>query len=113
MITIFQLPTDVQYFVLILYQPSANATKYREGVYYTGFKVLNMLPIYIKTEFDNPKKFKVVLQRFLHENSSYSLDEYFKLQKSSIFTNDFDRHMNILVRSFSFFLPICIIYIFL
>jgi hypothetical protein len=43
-----------------------------------------MLPSYIKTEFDNPKKFKVVLQKFLHENSFYSLDEYFELQKKLI-----------------------------
>ena len=41
-----------------------------------------MLPSYIKTEFDNPKKFKAVLQKFLHENSFYSLEEYFELLKS-------------------------------
>jgi len=41
-----------------------------------------MLPPYIKTESDNPKKFKVVLQKCLHENSFYTLEEYFELQKS-------------------------------
>jgi len=41
-----------------------------------------MLTIYIKAEFDNPKKFKVVLQKILPEISFYSLDEYFELQKS-------------------------------
>jgi len=56
-------------------------TKYHKGVYYLGVKVFNMLPSYIKTVFDNPKKFKVVLQKFLYENSFYSLDEYFELQK--------------------------------
>jgi hypothetical protein len=40
-----------------------------------------MLPSYIKTEFENPKKFKVVLQKFLYKNSFYSLDEYFELKK--------------------------------
>jgi hypothetical protein len=40
-----------------------------------------MLPIYIKTEFDNPKKFKLVLQKFLHENSFYSLDEFSNFKK--------------------------------
>jgi hypothetical protein len=44
--------------------------------------VIEMLPSYIKTELDNPKKFKVVLQKFLYKNSFYFLDEYFKLQKS-------------------------------
>ena len=64
------------------HQPSANMTKYQKGVYYLGVKVFSMLPSYIKTEFDNSKKFKMVLQKFLYENSLYSLDEYFELQKS-------------------------------
>jgi len=40
-----------------------------------------MLPSYIKIESDNPKKFKLILQTFLYENSFYSLDEYFELKK--------------------------------
>ena len=63
-----------------LHQPSVNVTKYRKGVYCLGVKVFNMLPPYIKTESDNPKKFKVVLQKFLHDNCFYSLEEYFELQ---------------------------------
>jgi hypothetical protein len=47
-----------------LYQPSANVTKYQKGVYYLGVKVFNAFPIYIKTDFDNPKEFKVVLKIF-------------------------------------------------
>jgi hypothetical protein len=38
-----------------------------------------MLPSYIKIESDNPKKFKLILQKFLYKNFFYSLDEYFKL----------------------------------
>jgi hypothetical protein len=64
------------------HQPSVNVAKYQKGVYHLGVKVFNMLPSYIKTEPENPNKFKVVLQKFLYENSFYSLDEYFKLQKS-------------------------------
>jgi len=41
-----------------------------------------MLPHHIKTESDNPKKFKLVLQKFLHDSSFRSLEEYFELQKS-------------------------------
>jgi len=41
--------------------------------------MLNMLPSYIITESDNPKIFKLVLQKILYENSFYSLDEYFEL----------------------------------
>ena len=44
-----------------------------------------VLPSDIKTEFNNPKKFKVVLQKFLCEKSFYSLDEYFDLQKREIY----------------------------
>jgi hypothetical protein len=58
-----------------------NVAKYQKGVYYLGIKVFNALPFDIKTEFNNPKKFKVVLQKFLYEKSFYSLDEYFDLQK--------------------------------
>jgi len=64
------------------HHPSVNVAKYQNGVYYLGVKVFNMLPSYTKTEFDNPQKFKVVLQKFLHEKSFYSFHEYFELQKS-------------------------------
>jgi hypothetical protein len=60
-------------------QPSVNMAEYQKGVYCFGVKVFNVLPSYIKTEFENPKEFKVVLQKFLNENSFYSLDEYFEL----------------------------------
>jgi len=63
-----------------LHQPSVNATKYQKGVYCVGVKVFNMLPFYIKAESDNPKKFKALLQKYLRENSFYSLDKYFELQ---------------------------------
>jgi len=57
-----------------------NVAKYQKGVHYLGVKVFNALPSDIKTEFNNPKKFNVVLQKFLYEKSFYSLDEYFELQ---------------------------------
>ena len=40
-----------------------------------------MLPSYMKIKSNKPKKFKYILQKFLCENSFYSLDEYFELQK--------------------------------
>ena len=63
------------------HQPSVTITKYKKGAYCLGVKVYNILPSYIKTESDNPKKFKTVLQNFLYKHSFYSLDEYFQLQK--------------------------------
>jgi len=61
------------------HQPSANLTKYQKGVYYLGAKVFKMLPSYVKIESDDPKKLKLILQKFLFQNSFYSLDEYFEL----------------------------------
>ena len=54
------------------HQPFVNLTKYQKGVYYLGIKVFNKLHTYIKIWPDNPKKFKLVLQKFLYENSFYS-----------------------------------------
>ena len=64
------------------HQPSVNLTKYQKGMYCLGVKVFNKLPTHINIESDNPKKFKLFLQKFLYPNSFYSLDEYFVLQKS-------------------------------
>jgi len=63
------------------HQPSVNLSKYQKGVYYLGVKVFNMLPSYIKIDSVNPKKFKLILQKLFNENSFYSWDEYFELQK--------------------------------
>jgi hypothetical protein len=52
--------------------PSVNVAKYQKAVYYL---VINALLCYIKTKFDNPMKFKRVLQKFLYENYFYSLNE--------------------------------------
>jgi hypothetical protein len=40
-----------------------------------------MLPSYIKIESDNPMKIKLIVQKFIYENSFYFLNEYFELQK--------------------------------
>jgi oligoribonuclease (3'-5' exoribonuclease) len=63
---------------------SVNVTKFQNGVSNLGAKVFNMLPSYIKIESDNLKKFKLVLQKFLYENSIYSLDEYFHFRKLNV-----------------------------
>ena len=46
-------------------QPSANLNKYQKWMYCLSVKVFNMLPPYIKIESDKPKKFKLILQKFL------------------------------------------------
>jgi hypothetical protein len=55
--------------------------KFQKGVSNLGAKVFNMLPSYIKIESGNRKKFKLVLQKILYENSFYFLNEYLQSQK--------------------------------
>jgi hypothetical protein len=54
------------------HQPFVNLNKYQKGANYLGVKVFNKLPISIKIQSDNPKKFKLVLWKFLYENTFYS-----------------------------------------
>jgi len=61
------------------HQPTANRAKYQKGIGYIGVKVFNRLPINVKKEFDNSKKFRHSLKNFLREKSFYSLQEYFEL----------------------------------
>ena len=68
--------------MLIFTNLFVNLTKHQKGVYSLRVKVFNMFPSYIKIESDNLKKFKLILQKFLYEDSFYSLDEYSELQKS-------------------------------
>ena len=42
---------------LNFHQPPAYLAKYQTGVYYMGLKIFNTLPVYMKQESHNPKKF--------------------------------------------------------
>jgi len=63
------------------HQLSVILTKYQKVVYYLGIKVFNVLPSYINVQSDNLKIFKLILQKFLCENSFYSVNEYLELKK--------------------------------
>jgi len=54
------------------HQHFMNLTNYQKGVHCLSVIVSNMLPSYIKIGCDNPKKFKLILQKFLYKNSFYS-----------------------------------------
>jgi hypothetical protein len=58
-----------------------NLTKYRNGVYHSGVKIFNSLPVKLKEISDNPKKFKSMLKEFLYSHSFYSLEEFFNKKK--------------------------------
>jgi hypothetical protein len=60
------------------HQPTANRAKYHKGIGYMAVKVFNSLPIDVKKEFDNSKKFRHSLKNFLREKSFYSLQKYFE-----------------------------------
>jgi len=61
-----------------LHQPSTNLTVYQKGVYCTGIRVYNNLPLDIKEISNNPRKFKIGLKQFLHIHYFYTIDEYFQ-----------------------------------
>jgi len=43
-----------------------------------GIRIFNNFPPYIKDISINVRKFEIYLQRFLHVNSFYSMEEYFQ-----------------------------------
>jgi hypothetical protein len=63
-------------------QSSVNLTELQKEVYCFLVKLSTVPSACNKIESDNPKNFKLVLQKFLYGNSFYSLYEYFELQKS-------------------------------
>jgi len=59
------------------YQPQANLTLYQKAVYYSGVKAFNNLPTNIRNSFNDVKRFKLEIGKYLHLNSYYSLEEYY------------------------------------
>jgi len=60
------------------YQPITNFTVYQKGVHYTGIRIFNNLPPYIKDISNNAGKFEICLKQFLHIHYFYSAEEYFQ-----------------------------------
>jgi len=60
-----------------LYVSAANLTLYQKGVYYSGIKIFNHLPITIKNLSSDRNRFQIALKKYLLSNSFYSLEEYF------------------------------------
>jgi len=48
------------------HQQLINLTTHKSGTYYTGIKVLNYHPTYIKYLSDNVNQFRLALRDFLH-----------------------------------------------
>jgi hypothetical protein len=64
-----------------LHPPTANLTKFQQGVYYFGIKIFNNLPHNIKDLGNEIKLFQNVLKRFLLINFFYNSEEYFNYQR--------------------------------
>jgi hypothetical protein len=61
-----------------LHYSLSHLSVYQKGVYYTGIKVFNRLPVLINQLSHDLKQFKMALKGFLYLHSFYSLDEYIK-----------------------------------
>ena len=57
--------------------PAAKLLLFQKGVYYSGSKILNHLPSFIKELASNIKIFKTTLKNFLMTNSFYTVEEFF------------------------------------
>jgi hypothetical protein len=62
-----------------LHLPSMNLTLVQKGVFYSGSKIYNHLPLNIKMLSKDAKQFKSTLRSYLIEHTFYSLDEYYQL----------------------------------
>ena len=54
-----------------------NQTVFKTGVYYSGVKIFNSLPLAVKAISHDHKKFKSRLKKFLYSYSFYILEEFF------------------------------------
>jgi hypothetical protein len=68
-----------------LHPPLFHLTKYQKGVHYAGIRVFNHLPTSIKSIANEIKVFKKTLQKFLLDNSFYSMEEFFNFKEWGIF----------------------------
>jgi hypothetical protein len=60
-----------------LYLPTSTLTLYQKGVYFTGIKLFNNLPLEIKEIVGIPKQFRISLRKYLITYCFYDLEEYY------------------------------------
>jgi hypothetical protein len=66
-----------------LHPPIAHLTRFQKGVYYSGIKIFNNLPYYIKDLANEIKLFQNAIRRFLLTDSFYNSEEYFNYQRQA------------------------------
>jgi hypothetical protein len=57
--------------------PAANLAAFQKGVWYSGIKVYNHLPLTLKQISHDVPKVKAALKRFIFADSFYTLEEYY------------------------------------
>jgi len=62
-----------------LHIPHTNLTLFQKGVLYSGCKIYNRLPPYIKSLSNDLKRFKSSLKGYLMERTLYSIDEFHQI----------------------------------
>jgi hypothetical protein len=60
-----------------LHLPSTTLTLFQKGVFYSGSRVFNYLPLNNTDLFNNEKRFRSALKKHLLENCFYTLEEHF------------------------------------
>jgi hypothetical protein len=58
-----------------LHRPITNLSSYQRGVYYSGIKLFNSLPINIINLKNDKKQFRIALRSYLETHSFYSVEE--------------------------------------
>ena len=64
-----------------LHIPHTNLTLLQKGVLYSGCKIYNRLPPYIKSLSNDLKRFKSSLKGYLMERTLYSIDEFHQITR--------------------------------
>jgi hypothetical protein len=59
-----------------LHLPFARLSSYQRGVYYSGIKLFNTLPLYITVLKNDKKQFRQALRSYLQSNVFYSVNEF-------------------------------------
>jgi hypothetical protein len=57
--------------------PHTRLTLCQNWVYFSGLRIYNKLPLYLKELVESPKIFKRTLKKYLVSHCFYSLDEFY------------------------------------
>lgn len=66
-----------------LHLPTTNLTLVQKGVLYSGSRIYNQLPTYIKDLSTDLKRYKAKLRAFLLEHTCYSIEEFYQITSKS------------------------------